>query len=297
MPNEARIVHDAKDIVGESAVWDAARQRLVWVDIIGRRIAVFDPATGAVRHWPTPGPVTSIGLCADGRAVVGLLKRVALWNWDGPFETLAEVEPDQPGTRLNEGVVAPDGDFWVGTMQQNFDEDGAPTEITEHVGRLYRVTPAGTVHPLTEDRFGITNTLAWPAPDRLVTADTLANTLYSYRIENGLLTDRQTLLADEPRGIPDGSCLDAEGDVWNCRVAGGGCVIRIAPDGSISDRIELPCSSPTSCAFGGPDLATLFITSARFGMDAAHLSEHPREGAVMAVTPGVTGAPPNLFGH
>ncbi len=296
MPHEARIVHDAKDIVGESAIWDAVRQRLVRVDIIGRRIATLDPATGAVQHWQTPEPVTSIGLCADGRAVVGLLKRVALWDWGGGFETLAEVEPDQPGTRLNEGVTAPDGDFWVGTMQQNFDENGAPKEITAHIGRLYRVTPAGEVHPLTEDLFGITNTLAWPAPDRLVTADTLANTVYTYQIENQSLIRRETLLADYPHGIPDGSCLDAEGHVWNCRVAGGGCVIRIAPDGSVSDRIDLPCSSPTSCAFGGPDLSTLYITSARFGMDDAHLAAHPEEGAVMAVEPGVTGVPANLFG-
>lgn len=296
MPREVRIVHDAKDIVGESAVWDAARQRLVWVDIIGRRIAALDPATGAVQRWSTPEPVTSIGLCADGRAVVGFLKRVAIWDWNGAFETLAEVEPDQPGTRLNEGVVAPTGDFWVGTMAQNFDEDGAPMEMAGHIGRLYRVTPSGKVHPLTEDRFGITNTLVWPSPDRLVTADTLANTLYTYRIENNSLTGRKTLLSDYPRGIPDGSCPDAEGHVWNCRVAGGGCVIRIAPDGSISDRIDLPCSSPTSCAFGGPDMATLFVTSARFGMDDAHLNAHSHEGAVMAVEPGVSGLPANLFG-
>ena len=90
--------------------------------------------------------------------------------------------------------------------------------------------------------------------------------------------------------------LDAEGALWNCRVVGGACVIRILPDGTVDRIIDLPCTWPTSCAFGGEDLRTLFITSARFTMSPEHLAANPSEGAPFAVNPGVGGLPPNLFG-
>jgi len=186
--------------------------------------------------------------------------------------------------------------LWVGTMQNNVAPDGSPVDIANDAGRLYRIAPDGAVTRLTEDRFGITNTLAWTPDGRLLTADTMANTLYSYPIENSRLGPRRTLLENFPRGLPDGSALDAEGALWNCRVVGGACVIRILPDGTVDRIIDLPCTWPTSCAFGGEDLRTLFITSARFTMSPEHLAANPSEGALFAVDPGVGGLQPNLFG-
>ncbi|EYD75405.1 Gluconolactonase [Rubellimicrobium mesophilum DSM 19309] len=240
------------DIVGESLVWDDRRGRLVWVDIIGRRIQTFDPATGEHRVWPIAIRPTSLALGEDGSALVGSERHVCHWAWDGEPEPLVEVEPDLPDNRLNEGAVGPDGAMWVGTMHQNIRDDDGPEEIPAATGRLYRYAPDGTLACVSEDLFGITNTLVWPAPDRLVTADTLANAFYEYRIgEGGQLSGRKVLMEGFGRGAPDGSTLDVEGFVWNARVAGGACLVRIAPDGRVDRVVELPCSWPTSCAFGG----------------------------------------------
>jgi sugar lactone lactonase YvrE len=298
MRSIAKLVFDAQNTVGESLVWDDRAGRLVWVDIIGRRIHGLDPGTGAQESWQMPDLVTSVGLRKDGGAIVGLRKEVALWNFGGPLQRLAAIEPELPSNRLNEGVVAPDGSFWVGTMANNIGPDDAPVDIPGDAGRFWRVDAAGQVSLLSDDGFGITNTCAWLGDGRFVTADTMKNELYSYRWDQTRqrLDHRRTFFAGFPRGFPDGSCIDAEGHLWNCRVAGGSCVARIAPDGSLDRVVELPCSWPTSCAFGGKDLDILFVTSARFTMTAAHLAANPQEGALFAVKPGVPGVIGNRFG-
>ena len=159
--NQPRLLLEAGNIVGESIVYDDRSDALLWVDICGRRIHRLQLRDGAHETWPTPEFVTSIGLRHDGGAIVGLTKRVVLWDFDDRFETFADVEPDLPDNRLNEGCVAPDGSFWVGTMQSNLAEDGSPKEITANTGALYRVAPDGQVTRLTGAEFGITNTLAW----------------------------------------------------------------------------------------------------------------------------------------
>ena len=250
----ARMIFEAADMVGESSVWDDERGRLLWLDIIGRRIHALDPATGAHQLWNTQGRPTSIGLVADGGAILGMERHICRWGWEGEPEPLVEVEPDAPANRLNEGAVGPDGAFWLGTMMNNIADDDSAMQITQPTGRLYRYSAVGELTRVCDDFFGIANTLVFPSPGQLVTADTLANALYGYAIEagTGRLSDRRLVAADFPRGLPDGSCLDAEGFVWNARVAGGGCLLRFAPDGRIDRVVELPCSWPTSCAFGGP---------------------------------------------
>lgn len=291
-----RLIFPAADIVGESLVWDDRRGCLVWVDIIGRRIHRLNPETGAHDSWLTPGRVTSVGLRKDGGAIVGLERHVALWDWGDDFRILCEVEPDLPGNRLNEGVVGPDGAFWIGTMQNNIGPDDEPVPIKGAQGAIYRLSPDLALARVCDDRFGITNTFVWPAPDRFVTADTLENALFSYRISDGRLHDRALFQTGFGRGLPDGSCLDAEGCIWTARVAGGACVTRTDPQGQVVTVVDLPCTWPTSCAFGGPDLGTLYIASARFTMSTAHLAENPEEGGLFAVKPGVIGRPSARFG-
>ncbi len=281
----ARLAFEAQDVVGESILWDDRRARLIWVDIIGQRIHALDPESGAHLLWKTPGRVTSIGLRQDGGAIVGLERQIALWDWDGPFRPMVEVEPDLPGNRLNEGCVGPDGKFWVGTMANNINDDDSARDPGPAAGSLYRLDGPGKLTRLTNDVFGITNTLIWPKTDRLITADTLANEVYAYEIDriSAQLINRKTLLSGFHRGLPDGSCIDSNGCIWSARVAGGGCLTRMTQEGQITDVIDLPCSWPTSCTFGGPDLETLYVTSARFTMSPQHLAENPQEGAVFAI--------------
>jgi sugar lactone lactonase YvrE len=286
----------ARDVVGESIVWDEKGEVLAWVDIGGRRIHRLNPATGEHRIWPVGFFPTSIGLREDGGAIVGMTRGVGLWDWGGEVRTLAIPEPDLPGNRLNEGRVAPDGSFWVGTMANNLAADGTPLAQTDISGHIYRIGGDGAVTRLTDDRFGISNTMIWLDDGRFVTADTMLNELYAYQVaDNGLLGERELFGPQVARGLPDGSCRDVEGGVWTCRVVGGHAVTRTLPDGTLDCVIDLPCSWPTSCTFGGPDLDVLFVTSARFTMSAAHLANHPEEGSVFQLRPGVRGLRENRF--
>lgn len=287
----------AQNSVGESAIWDRSRNRLVWVDIVGKTIHAFTPETETHQSWATQDFVTSIGLCDDGRAIVAFTKSICLWDYEGDFVPLAEIESNLPGNRLNEGVVGPDGAFWVGTMQNNIAPDGSPMDITDNTGKLYRVTADGGVECVCDDAFGITNTLIWTTDGHLITADTLKNEIYKYSLNpnSHQLTDRKVIVSQFERGLPDGSAVDTDGYIWNCRVVGGGCLLRFSPNGEIDRVLELPCSWPTSCVFGGPDLETLFVTSARFTMSKDHLAANPQEGGIFAVQAGIKGRPCNLF--
>ena len=228
--------------------------------------------------------------------MVGLRDRVALWDFGGAFRTLAIIEPDLPGNRLNEGRVGPDGAFWVGTMRDNLNPDGTPRELDQSSGAVYRVSAEGAVTRLTPREFGITNTMAWTKDGRFLVGDTLKNEIYAYRFEGGRLFDKRVHVAPFARGLPDGSCLDADDGLWNCRVVGGHAVARFRPDGALDRLVELPCSWPTSCTFGGPDFATLYVTSARFTMTEAHLVANPQEGALFALDVGARGGSENRFG-
>ncbi len=291
------VILDCQDTVGESVVWDERGGALLWVDIIGKRIHRFNLAQSTHDVWDTPDFVTGIGLREDGGAIVGLMKEVCLWDFGDSWQSLAAIEKDRPDNRLNECGVAPDGAFWVGTMQNNFDAAGAPIEFSEKTGAYYRIQADGKVKRLTDNRFGITNTMAWTEDGRFLTADTMANQIYAFPFDR----DQQALGVPVPfakpldRGLPDGSCLDSEGFLWNCRVAGGACLARYTPNGQLDRIVELPCSWPTSCSFGGPDLRSLFITSAKFTMSERHLQTHPHEGNLYRVDVGVAGLPCHRF--
>ncbi|WP_200847904.1 SMP-30/gluconolactonase/LRE family protein [Rhizobium sp. 18055] len=286
----------AANVVGESVVWDDRRERLLWVDIVGRAIHALAPATGEHQRWPTPDMPTSIGLRQDGGAIVGLATTIALWDYGDAYRTVATVEPGTTSNRLNEGVVGPDGAFWIGTMENNIADDGTPMAMSGEKGRLYRYTPDGKVLPLTDDLFGITNTLVWLGDGTVLTADTIQNTIYSYEIAGSTLRNRVPVFAGFDRGLPDGSCLDEEGYIWNCRVARGGCIVRFDPTGRLDQVIDLPVSQPTSCTFGGNDLSRLFVTSARFAMTDEELRRNPLEGALLAIDTGKCGRRSNRFG-
>lgn len=293
MSDRVELASDVRDVVGESLVWDAARAQLVWIDIVGKRIHRLDPGTGKASIDATPGFVTSIGLRKDGGYVLGLIKDVVLWDGADGFDPFVRIEPDLPDNRLNEGAVGPDGAFWVGTMQNNIAPDASPRDVDASTGRLWRITTDGKATRICEDVFGITNTMIWTDDGRFVTADTLADAIYSYaRAPGGTLSDRRTILANFGRGLPDGSCQDAEGFIWNCRVAGGGCLVRLAPDGRVDRVVDLPCTSPTSCAFGGEYLDRLYVTSARFAMSTTHLEANPQEGSLFVCDIGVKGRLP-----
>lgn len=287
---------DVQDIVGESLIFYDRRNALLWVDIVGKRIhRLF---LDDMRHelWPTPDFPTSIGLRKDGGAIVGLTNRLALWDYGETFETLAVPELDLPENRLNEGKVAPDGSFWVGSMQNNLNPDGSPKEVTRNCGAIYRITSDGSVQQLTRSEYGIPNSMAWTEDHRFIFADTMQNMIFRFATDGCSLHDRQIFFGPFDRGFPDGSCLDADGQLWNCRVVGGAAVACIAKRGKLQKLAELPCSWPTSCTFGGQNLDRLYVTSARFTMTPEHLRMNPQEGGLFEVHTNAKGKPEHRFG-
>ncbi|SLN62581.1 SMP-30/gluconolactonase/LRE family protein [Pseudooctadecabacter jejudonensis] len=286
-------------IVGESLIWDDRTSRLVWIDMLGHKIHLFDPITQCHDTCDTPGMVTSIGMCGSGGYVVGLEKTVAVWRPGQEFETLATIEPDRPENRLNEGVVGPDGCFWVGTMQNNVGADGTPRDQTEATGQVWRIHPNGAAEQMLKAGFWLTNTIAWLG-GRVVIGDTGRNTLFSFaqNTATGALDDKRVFLADYGSGLPDGSCTDQDSHLWNCRVVGGSEVLRLDNEGTPVARVATPCSWPTSCVIGGPQMDTLFVTSARFTMTDNHLTDAPWEGDLFSFKlTGIKGHLHHRFGE
>ena len=213
------------------------------------------------------------------------------------FEPFVRLEDEPEVNWLNEGAVSPDGDFWIGTMQTNLNPDGSMREMDRSSGAIHVVRPGGTTRQVTEHAYGIANTLAWDEErGRLIFGDTLARTFYSvaWPVEEIGLARPTEWAATEHSGYPDGSCMDAEGYLWNARYAGG-CLLRIAPDGSLDRKVILPATNITAYTFGGPGFATLYITTATNQLDEVALS-NPHEGALLALDVGVTGKPDPRFG-
>lgn len=288
-----------RSVVGESPVFDPRTGALHWVDIIGCEILTLDVASGARSAVGTGDFPTAIGLCeTPGLAVVAFASGVFLWTiGTAEFEPFATIDDEPSGNRLNEGAVGPDGSFWVGSMQTNLNADGSMRDMDRSSGALHVIRPDRTARRVTPYRFGISNTLVWTLDGAsLIVGDTLEQTLYrtDWPVPNAQDAELEPWATTRERGFPDGSCLDAEGYLWNARY-GGRCLLRYAPDGSLDRVLDLPATNITACGFGGPDLATLFVTTAANQLDETAL-ENPHEGALLAINVGVRGLPSPYFG-
>lgn len=278
--------------LAEGSFWDARDQALYWADIVGRLACQLGP--DGYRQWRLPEPVSAVIPCVRGGVLVTLASGVYRFDPQAPgnepvLERLC-VADATPGNRANEARCDAQGRLWLGTMQNNIAEDGSDLPITRRSGGLFRIDPDGSVTPLLSD-LGIVNTLLWNAAgDQLICGDTLDASLYRFVIQgDGRLVERDTWACPHPRGVPDGSAMDADGYVWNARW-GGHCLLRFAPDGCLDRIIELPVSHPTSCVFGGPNLTRLYVTSAMPGEAANEL-----DGAVLMADVGVVGMPCTRF--
>lgn len=276
------VVFEARAVTGEGPCWDAARARLLFVDIPAGRLYRLEPTTGAVESREIGRPVGAVVPRAGGGYALAVEDGIAfLDDWDGPLRMV--VPMGAPGFRLNDAKCDPAGRLFAGTMTY---------DLSPGAAALYRIDGRWAT-PVVE---GVTlsNGLDWsPAGDRMYYIDSLARSVdaFDYDPAAGALADRRRLVVfDQDDGLPDGMCVDAEGALW-VAMWGGGCVRRFDPQGAEIGRVDLPVSQPSSCCFGGAALEDLYITSATAGLSEAQLRGEPLAGALFRIRPGVAGLP------
>ncbi len=291
---EITCVVEAGNACGEGPLWHPEHEALYWTDINGFSIQRYTPRDGDVAIWRFDEPVCALSLTTDpDRLLVAFGSQVVLWTPGTDRRALlARPESDTPAHRLNDGATDPNGAFWVGSMPNNVASDGRPIDVSGRTGSLYRITPDGQV--TTWDRgFGITNTLVWSPDHRTFYCGcSVSDVVYAYDFEaaTSALANRRPFFAGFARGLPDGSAIDEAGYLWNCRF-GGTCIVRVSPAGVVERVVEMPTSNVTNCAFGGPDLQTLYVTTA--ALDAP-----PGErlaGGLFSFRTEVAGLPTNRF--
>ena len=283
------VVHDVPMLVGESAIWHEVESALYWVDIEGLTVNRLHAASGKFSSWKMGSNPSALAIDDNNFLVVATRERLLRLNTtDGAETPIADAPYDPSKVRFNDGRVDPAGRFWIGTMYEPRDQ------------------PAAEMYVLDRDnlrcawRGGMTNSngLAWSLDGRtMFHADTTTHRIdcYDFDVATGEHSNRRTILtfptdktAPDYGGRPDGATMDSEGMYWVAMFEGGR-VLRISPTGEILREIKLPVRCPTSVCFGGPDLRTLYITSASQGRSSEEKAQHPHTGKVLSVRLDVAG--------
>jgi len=290
-PLDMAVALRVRTVVGESPVWHPGTHELYFVDIAGQAVHRFRPSDGRHHVFELPDQVTSVSLRERGGLALSLRKTFAFFDPDtDDLEVLDDPEPDRPGNRFNDARCDPQGRLWAGTMSA--DDWWAPT------GAVYRLDPDRRIERMIDD-VRCSNGTDW-SPDGRTMYHTqsfrYAIDAYDFDPETGTIGHARPFvtLPSDGGGFPDGLTVDEEGFVWSSQPVYGR-LVRYDPEGGIDRIISLPVSRGTSCAFGGPDLRTLFITSATETLTDAQLAEEPLAGSVFACTPGVGGMPAPFF--
>ena len=275
--------------LGEGPLWVARENALYWVDIVRRNVHRFSVADGAKTTWSFSTQVTSLAEREQGGFAATVREGFAFIDFvGGSIEPIALPEADNPGNRFNDGKVDIVGRYWGGSMDD--------TEATES-GSLYRLNADLSLQKM-DDHYIIDNGPAFSIDNSIVYhTDSAKRVIYAFdQDENGNLSNRREFirLEDEAEGSPDGMTVDEEDCIWLCHY-GGARITRYSPEGEVLQVVSMPVPNITSCTFGGPELDTLYITTARKGIPAEELKKYPMAGSLFSLKPGVRGLPTPLF--
>jgi sugar lactone lactonase YvrE len=285
------LLTDSRAYLGEGPAWDSVRQCLYWVDIFAGHLHFFSPGDGTDKYISLDGHwLTCAAPTRSGKMIVGLRSSLAIFD---PHNTdltiLATPEIDQPGNRFNDGKAAPDGRFLAGTM------DNAEVAAS---GALYSFAFNGSIKKLLSG-IRISNGLAWsPNYQTLYYIDTPTRQVMAYDYDSAsgdVANPRIAVTVPAELGWPDGMTSDADGNLWMAMWGGAALTVWNPAKGILLKKIDIPAVNVTSCAFGGPDLNELYITSARKGVDEAGLAKFPNTGGLFRIKTNVTGLPTFVF--
>lgn len=286
---DVRCAIPASAFLGEGPHWSIADNKLYFVDILAPAVYAGDTVKGTYKTLSVRELIGFVIPRQRGGFVAGMRGDIRSLDLStGETVVLARPESDQPGNRFNDGKCDRKGRLWAGTLAIDASADK---------GRLWRIDGDGCVQEM-ERGVHVSNGLGWSPDDKtFYFTDTARQTIYAYDfdLESGAIVNRRPfIIVPESEGKPDGLTVDAEGFVW-CAHWDGWCVTRYDPAGKVERVINLPVPRPTSCVFGGADMQTLFVTSARIRLSAAQLADSPLSGSVFAVDTGIKGLPDPTF--
>ncbi len=280
---EATCVAPTSCLLGLSPIWSPTEGFLWWVDPHRAKLHRYNPKTGNARRYDLPIRATAIAI-SEGRLLLIGGDTYGLYDQaTEAFDRLGNLPSFPDKARTNDGGMAPDGSFWFGTC----DSDGL-----DPIGEYFCLRPGGGVEPMRLDPVPMTYGFGF-SPDGSVfyTSDTAAQEIlaFDHDIKSGILTERRVFASTLHNGCyPDGLAVDADGYVWSTHWAGSK-VVRYRPDGAIEQAVQLPVSRPTGLAFGGEDLKTLFVTTARSGLSNAALDRQTMAGCLFSIETPVSG--------
>jgi len=295
------LVLDAHAELGEGPVWHPREQVLYWVDITRNQVHRLDPRSGEDTVMDVGQAVGAVVPRTAGGLAVAVQDGFGLVDGDGRLTMIAPVQADDPSIRMNDGKCDSQGRFWAGTMAYDIRPGG---------GALYRLNPDHSVHTMLTG-VTISNGLDWTDDDRTMyhidSLDghgtdhlSLGVDAFDFDAATGSMANRRRV-AEVPNDLtaptgfiaPDGMTLDSQGHLW-VAVHGAGEVRRFDPAGTLVGVVELPVLGVTSVAFGGDDLADLYVTT-NTTFPAGDARAHPNEGGIFRCRPGVRGRPANMF--
>jgi sugar lactone lactonase YvrE len=296
---DVRLAFDARVALAECPLWSVAEQKLYWVDIAGCTINRFDPATGENTAWPTPCEPGCIALAASGGLVAAL--RDGFYRFypaDASLKRIADAPYDPREMRFNDGRCDAAGRFWAGAMYEPRTAERASVYCLER-GKVR--TGWGP-----EKNFGVkvSNGMAFTLDNRNVfQSDTPNHVIYQFDfdVSTGTIGKRHEF-ARKPdnrteasySGRPDGAAIDSAGNYWSAQYEGR-CVLRYSTNGAITGVIHVPARRVTMVAFGGRDLRTMYITTAREGATPEELAADIHAGGIFACDMEIAGWPEPLY--
>ncbi|WP_442485399.1 SMP-30/gluconolactonase/LRE family protein [Aeoliella sp. SH292] len=291
-PATVRPLYPAHATLGEGPVWDEREQVLWWVNIEPGELNRFDPSTGENEIFAIGQRVGCLALCqSDSRLLLGMENGVGLFDpATSELTTVCDPEPDQPRRRFNDGKCDAAGRFWGGTM----DMDRKPDSST-----FYSIDAEYNVRTQLTEK-GLSNGLAWSRDNRtMYWIDTRTNCVFQFDfdLQAGTIANQQVAFrVPDDMGRPDGMTIDIDDNLWVCLYMGS-AVLHVDPrEQKLLHRYELPVTNITCCTFGGQDLSTLYITTARQKLDDEELKKQPQAGDLFVLETDTKGKVANRFG-
>tara|TARA_X000000950_G_scaffold155097_1_gene190225 strand:+ start:73 stop:948 length:876 start_codon:yes stop_codon:yes gene_type:complete len=282
--SKVELYKDVKNSLGEGITWSSINQSLFWLDIKPKTILFrINLQSEKLETFELPEFVTASSIISNSEIALVSNNGVNKFNFQTKkYEVIKEVEENILTNRSNDGASDAKGRLWFGTMQNNINQDGSAKTLNTKSGTLYSLSENKL--NIVETNLGIPNTFVWsPDNTKFYFADSTEGSLleYKFNLDKGSLSDKK-ILFDFDRGAPDGSAIDSDGFIWNCRW-GGSCIVRIDPKGRVDKIYELPVENITNCVFGGTDLKTLFITTAN------NSGKNQYDGSLFALNVNVPG--------